>query len=255
MSPDCRTVKIGEITTNVFIAGNGPPLTILPRDMGRNWGALHEDLSQSHCVIAPALPGYDGATLPEWLRSVTDLAALTGVLLDTVGAAPGAIVGLGFGGWLAAELAAHSPQRVTSMVLHSPMGIKPNEGEILDLFLFATYDCIRKGFVNETTFDRLFPNPDDTHFELWELNRQTTTRIAWKPYMHDPALPYLLESIKVSAHVLWSDQDRIVPRSCCEQYRAALSNCTFDVLAGEGHLVDLENPLVLSREIKRLLSS
>jgi len=45
----------------------------------------------------------------DWLRNVTDLAALIGLFDDAIDSEPGAFLGLGFGGWVAAELAAHSP--------------------------------------------------------------------------------------------------------------------------------------------------
>ena len=42
------------------------------------------------------------------------------------------LVGLGFGGWIAAEMATMSPRAFRRLVLVGAMGIKPAAGEILD---------------------------------------------------------------------------------------------------------------------------
>ena len=132
---------------DVISDGVGPRLTILHRDTGRaGWTDLHARLAKRFHVVAPSLPGYDASGRPDWLRNVTDLAALIGMLDDTLEGEPSAWLGLGFGGWVVAELAAHSPGRVKKLILHSPMGIRPPEGEIFDQFLIEAEDYARLGF-------------------------------------------------------------------------------------------------------------
>src|ERR1700760_2593907 len=110
---------------DVLSDGEGPRLTILHRDTGRGgWTDLHARLAKRFHVVAPSLPGYDASGRPDWLRDVTDLAALIRMLDDVSSEGEAdAWLGLGFGGWEAAELAAHSPARVAKLILHSPMGI------------------------------------------------------------------------------------------------------------------------------------
>jgi pimeloyl-ACP methyl ester carboxylesterase len=74
-----------------------------------------------------------------------------------------------------------------------------------------------------------------------------TFRIAWKPYMYSPTLPHLLGGVAAPALVVWGRDDRIVPLECGERYAKALPRARLEIVAGAGHLVDLEKPDDLAR--------
>jgi pimeloyl-ACP methyl ester carboxylesterase len=247
MKPEQRDIQLAHGKVNVLIGGTGPNLLVLHRDTGRHgWNRLHERLAATHRVIAPALPGYDESERPVFLRNVTDLAALTGQMLDRLDATPCAILGLGFGGWVAAEMAAHGPQRVTRLVLQSPMGVKPREGHIADQFLFEPENYMRLGFSSVAAHEKAFPGGDAPHIEGWDRNREMTTRIAYKPYMFDLALPHLLRNAKVPALVVWCGGDAIVPRSCAEIYAESIAGSRLVEMPGVGHRAELEAPDALA---------
>jgi pimeloyl-ACP methyl ester carboxylesterase len=241
--PTPRSIDLPHGKVDALIGGAGPPLVILPHDFGSfGWGALHERLARRRLVVALSPPGYDGSDRPLWLRNVPDLAALVGQALDALDIGPATLLGLGFGGWVAAELAARSPGRVAGLLLHAPMGIKPPSGEILDQFLVSAARYVEMGFTTVRAFAAALPDGADAHLDAWENNREMTTRIAWKPYMYDPALPHLLRFLRSPAAVTWCGGDRIVPRSCALAYSAAIPGATYHELAAGGHLADLEIP-------------
>src|SRR5438132_3117262 len=80
------------------------------------------------------------------MRSVRDEAIVIGLLIDRMVSEPVTLVGLGFGGWVAAELATMQPSRLRRLVLVSPMGLLPREGEIFDQFLVSHKDYVLRGF-------------------------------------------------------------------------------------------------------------
>ncbi len=45
------------------------------------------------------------------------------------------MIGFSLGGWAAAEMATANPRQFRKMVLVAPLGIKPPEGEIFDIFV------------------------------------------------------------------------------------------------------------------------
>jgi pimeloyl-ACP methyl ester carboxylesterase len=98
---------------NVRRVGNGSSLVLLHRSIGGESATpIIDTLSGEFTVIAPSMPGYDDSDRPEWARSPRDLAA---ILLHSV--CPLAddrpvLVGLGLGGWVAAEMAAMCPERL-----------------------------------------------------------------------------------------------------------------------------------------------
>jgi pimeloyl-ACP methyl ester carboxylesterase len=135
------------------------------------------------------------------------------------------------------------------------MGIKPERGDIADQALLSYIDYVQRGFVDARAFDRLFgAEPPTSTLEQWDLNREMTFRIAWKPYMYNPTLPYLLGGVATPALIVWGRDDRIVPLECGERYAKTLPHARLEVVDGAGHFVDMERPDELARLVTRFIA-
>jgi pimeloyl-ACP methyl ester carboxylesterase len=192
------------------------------------------------------------------MRSVRDVAVvyqwLLGEYEQTREPAAVSVIGLGFGGWIAAELATMSPRAFRRLVLIGAMGIKPERGEIADQALVSYIDYVRLGFADQRAFDQLFgAAPPTSLLEQWDLNREMTFRIAWKPYMYNPALPHLLGGVATPALVVWGRDDRIVPIECGERFVKALPQARLEIVEGAGHFVEMEKPDELARLVTRFV--
>src|SRR5207249_2434961 len=173
----------------------------------------------------------------------------------SIGVSTVSLVGLGFGGWIAAEMATMSPQAIRRLVLVGAMGVKPVHGEIFDQAIVSYIDYVRAGFEDQGVFDRLFgADPPTERLEQWDLNREMSFRIAWKPYMYSPTLPHLLGGVAAPALVVWGRDDRIVPLECGERYAKALPRARLEVVEGAGHFVDMEKPDQLAKLISDFAS-
>jgi pimeloyl-ACP methyl ester carboxylesterase len=173
---------------------------------------------------------------------------LLGELPATREAASASVVGLGFGGWIAAEVATMAPRALRRLVLVGAMGVKPERGEIADQALLSYIDYVRLGFAERAAFEAVFgAAPPTAQLEQWDLNREMTFRIAWKPYMYSPTLPHLLGGVATPALVVWGREDRIVPLECGERYAKSLRQARLSIVEGAGHLVDMEKPDDLAR--------
>ena len=147
-------------------------------------------------------------------------------------------------------IAGHAGVSLRRLVLVGAMGVKPVTGEILDQALVSYIDYVRAGFEDQGVFDRLFgAEPLTELLEQWDLNREMTFRIAWKPYMYNPTLPHLLGGVKAAALIVWGGGDKIVPLECGEAYARALPRSRLAVVPGSGHFVDMEQPEALARLI------
>jgi pimeloyl-ACP methyl ester carboxylesterase len=175
---------------------------------------------------------------------------MVGLALDAFGLACPRLVGLGFGGWLAAELATTAQARLAALVLVAPMGIKPPAGEIFDQFQVSHEDYVRLGFHRQETFAETFGAPASTEqLVAWDEHREMTSRVAWKPYMFNRALPPLLRSVTVPSLVVWGDDDRIVPVECAAAYADVLTGAVSRTVPGCGHWVEMEQGEALAEHV------
>jgi pimeloyl-ACP methyl ester carboxylesterase len=244
-------IRAAGSTLRLRKGGAGDPIVVLPHDIGSlDRLPFYDALARRFTVYVPSHPGYDGSERPSWMRSARDVAVTYQSVIAEINLANPSLVGLGFGGWIAAEMATMSPQAFRRLVLVGAMGVKPVKGEILDQALVSYIDYVRAGFEDQGVFDRLFgADPATERLEQWDLNREMTFRIAWKPYMYNPTLPHLLGGVRAPALVVWGGGDKIVPLECGEAYARVLPRSRLAVVPGSGHFVDMEQPEALARLI------
>jgi pimeloyl-ACP methyl ester carboxylesterase len=244
-------VRVGALTLRLRKGGSGDPMLVLSHDIGSlERLPFYDALARRFTVYVPSHPGYDGSERPDWMRSVRDVAVVYQLLLASIGVSNVSLVGLGFGGWVAAEMATMSPQTIRRLVLVGAMGVKPVHGEIFDQAIVSYIDYVRAGFEDQGVFDRLFgADPPTERLEQWDLNREMSFRIAWKPYMYSPTLPHLLGGVRTPALIVWGRGDRVVPLECGEAYARALPRSRLAVVEESGHFVDMEQPEALAKLI------
>jgi pimeloyl-ACP methyl ester carboxylesterase len=249
-------IKVAGSSVRLRSAGRGAPLLVLHHDIGTpEQLPLYESLAQRFTVLLPSHPGYDGSERPAWMLVVRDVAVTYQAHLAARGVAEASILGLGFGGWIAAEMATMAPRGFRRIVLVGAMGLKPSAGEILDQALVSYIEYVRAGFADQSAFERQFgADPSTPQLEQWDLNREMTFRIAWKPYMYNPTLPHLLAGVPTPTLVVWGREDRIVPPGCAEQYARALPAARVVQLDGVGHFVDMEQPDTLAKLVAQFVT-
>ena len=245
------TIEVAGGDVFVRSGGSGPPLFVIHHDIGAHaWTGFHERLAERFTVYLPDLPGFGKSKRPEWARNVRDIVALAGLTLDELDLPRASVAGLGFGGYVAAELATTAQARINRLTLVGAMGVKPEQGEIFDQFLVSHEDYVRAGFADEGSFERHFGEESDIEqLMVWDVNREMTTRVGWKPYMHNMALPYLLPSVQTPTLLVWGSEDAIVPANSGALYADKLPNARLEILDGGGHWLELEHPDELARLI------
>lgn len=239
----------------VLKGGSGEPLVVIHRDNGfPGRQPFLEELAKHFTVYVPALPGYPNGDPKAftWMVNVRDLAISQQLLVSDMGLSQVTVVGLGYGGWLVAELATMCKHLFKRMVLVGAMGIQPEKGEIFDQFLSNTEDYARTMFYDRAKFEAIYtPLPDYDQLEKWETCREQTSRIGWKPYMYNRALPLLLKDVRIPTQVVWGREDKVVPLECAELYSKAIPGSKLTVIDQCGHAADLEKP---QQVVKAILS-
>jgi pimeloyl-ACP methyl ester carboxylesterase len=249
------TIDVAGTKLHVARAGRGRPVMVLHHETGTlDRLPFYDSLAAHYDVLVPHHPGYSRSERPEWMRSARDIAVIYRGLLSDLKVGNAALVGLGFGGWIAAEMASMAPADLSRLVLVGAMGIKPPQGDILDLAVTGYVDYARAGFHDQKAFDRVYgAEPSVDQLEMWDICREMSFRIAWKPYMYSQTLPYLLGAVRVPSLVVWGDDDKIVPLSAGKTYAKALPNAKLEIVKASGHCVDMEQPEALAKLVTNFI--
>jgi pimeloyl-ACP methyl ester carboxylesterase len=148
-------VRAGRV--HLLRGGRGDSVLVLHHDIGSvGWQRFHELLADKFSVHLPDLPGFGRSDRPEMARHTRDLAIHLSLFLDRLGLNEVSVVGLGYGGWVAAEMAAMNQRRCQKLVLVNPAGLQPREGFILDQFLLGAADYVKAGFADASAFQAQF---------------------------------------------------------------------------------------------------
>ena len=181
-----RDIQLATGSVHLLEGGAGRTIVFLHHSWGSpGWLPVHESLAASHRVVVPDLPGWGGSERPAWAREPRDLAILAGRILEALDAESATLIGAGFGGFVAAELATMRP--LESLVLIGAAGIQPEDGEILDQMLVSHRAYIEAGFRDRDAYVAwVGEEPADDVRQLWDFSREMTARVCWKPYMSAP---------------------------------------------------------------------
>lgn len=255
-----QKIKVAGFDLTVVKGGSGKPLLVLHEEMGHpGWLKWHSALARERTVLIPQHPGWGVTAQAEWIRSMRDLACFYARYLREQGLAPIDVIGFSFGGWLAAEMAANDASLFRKMVLVAPMGIRPPQGEIMDMFTISGRRYVRQSVLDwESTseFNQLYGGESTpAQFEAFDEVRASSARLAWAPYMHNPSLPYLLEGVpKLPTLLIWGKEDAVVPISAGEVYKKSLRESKLVALDKCGHRPEIEQSDSFLREVTNFLA-
>jgi pimeloyl-ACP methyl ester carboxylesterase len=245
----------GEVA--VSTRGSGSPVVVLQRDLiPPTPNPLLARLEDRHTIHVVDLPGFGGSARPPWLRTVTQVATIIGHVLDRFELEPCPILGLGFGGWVAADLVTQAPSRFSELVLISPWGVKPSSGEIADYALFDLAEWAALGFHDHDCYIASCGEP--TEYEVmrsWDNARESVMAVAWKPIGHSRPLAAMLPLVRMPTLVAWGTEDHIVPPSCLSDWTAAMPHAETAVFPDAGHHLDFEAAQELSEAVTKFISA
>ena len=157
-------------------------------------------------IIAPSHPGFGQSPRPDDFSTVYDLVHLYLDILDEPSDEKPTLLGLSFGGWLAAELAVTCSHRLAKLILVDAVGIKVGGREtrdIVDVFNTSPTEVQRRSWHDPGRWARNLDAMSDDELVRHARNRDALCLYAWHPYMYNPQLRQWLHRIRVPTLVLW----------------------------------------------------
>jgi pimeloyl-ACP methyl ester carboxylesterase len=239
-------LKVRGIELEVVRRGAGRPILVLHGFQTIDPASRFLELLGRHGeVVAPSGPGFGNSPRPRDFDTVYDLVHLYLEVLDTLPGDKVSLVGLSFGGWLAAEVATACRHRLDKLVLVDPVGIKVSGREtpdILDIFNKSPDEVRRSSWHDPDRFAPDFNAMSDEALVVYARNREALCLYAWHPYMYNPQLPRWLGSIKVPSLLLWGESDRVVTPDYGRAYSRLIPGARFELIERAGHHPEIEQP-------------
>lgn len=241
--PPPTTLELPDGPLTVLRGGEGQQVLFLHgTHFAGRWLPFHERLAASCELVYPIHPGFEEGQAPRWLQGLDDLALCYRDLLDALEIERAHVVGWALGGWLAAEMAVLSPERVRSLTLLSPLGLRVPEHPPADYLAVAPQQLAGLLFDDEGAGAGLLPDFEDPEeFSRFYGENGATARLIWER-RYDLRLDRRLPRVRVPALLVWPEEDRLVPYAHAARWAELLPQSRLEVVPGAGHAVLVQQP-------------
>lgn len=244
--------------------GEGIPVLFLHGLGGsaESWRPQLDALGADRRCLAWTMPGYGpSAPLPE--TTIGALAGAAADLLTAVGVDRAQIVGHSLGGYIAQELALRFPERVDRLILVATTAAFGRPGSSFnDEFLAARLRPLDRGLtpadVAPTVVDGLVAEGASASVRVEAV--ASMSQISVEAYRR--ALRALVDwdardrvgAIEAATLCIAAAADATVPVRAMERLCRSMPRATLEVVAGSGHLVNLERPEAFNQLVEEFLA-
>jgi pimeloyl-ACP methyl ester carboxylesterase len=239
--------------TPVFLrrAGSGETLLFLHGSQGQpGWLPALAELANRFDVLAPDHPGFGRSPVADQIDDVSDLAFFYLDLLESLDLEGVHLVGHSIGGWLALEMAIRSTARLKSLSIVSSAGIRVKGAPPADMFICSDDELGALLFANGGWSEwRAAWTATAEGVEIYEKNRAAAAKLSWQPRLFNPKLAKWLHRIDCRTHILWGEDDRVIPPLYACALQKLIPGSTVAIIPGCGHLPHVEQPAVFAAQI------
>ncbi len=256
-SSSADRLSVAGIELEVVRRGKGRPVLLLHgfNNVSPN-AAFLQQLGDTAEILAPTHPGFGRSARPKDFETVYDIVHLYIELINGLPHERLSLIGLSFGGWLAAELAVKMGRRIDKLVLADAVGIKVSDRETPDIFdVFNKHpdEARARSWHDAANSAPKYDDLEDDELVTIARNREALCRYGWHPYLYNPQLMRWLPNIKAQTLVLWGASDGIVKPSYGEAYAKAIPGARFEIIPEAGHHPEIEQPRAFAERVSAFL--
>jgi pimeloyl-ACP methyl ester carboxylesterase len=210
-------------------------------------------LAEHRTVVVPSLPGFPGGDRGhsvldshlDWVLAVREIVVKSGLEgADLAGSSVGAS--------MAAEMAAIWPGSVRRLALIAPFGLLDGAEPSADPWAQRADAVAALMCADPERWTALKALPEGANSIEWPIEQtranEAAARLFWP--LGDTRLARRLKLIEAPTLLLWGEQDRVMPRSYADRFARGIAGpAEVKVIAGAGHLAELDKPLEVADAI------
>src|SRR5665213_1222206 len=239
-------------TINAAQAGEGRPLFLFHSLLSdrASFDAIAPDLSKSFRVIVPELPGFgQSPAVTGGLAAVAD--RMAEAVKDAAGGQQAIVLGNGYGGFVALQMAIRHPGIASRFVLADCGAAFSEPGREAFRNMAAASKARGLSAITDVAMRRLFaPEFQQNHPDLMRDRREAFLRT--DPQVFQAACAALAEldlrpqlsKVKVPVLVLVGEHDEATPPPMSHELAAMLPDARLKIIAGCAHVPQLQAPEV-----------
>jgi pimeloyl-ACP methyl ester carboxylesterase len=247
------SVVVNGTTIEMVDRGKGRPILFLHPGIGFDPAApALTELANSGRLIAPWHPGFGTSQLPKGMTTVDDVSYFYLDLLDQLDISDVYVIGVGLGGWIAAEIAVKNSARLSRLVMANAIGVKIGDREtrdIVDIWSLMPNEFNEIAYFDPKAGEIDYKNLPEAESLAAARNREAYARLAWSPYMHNPKLKNRLHRIKLPTLFLWGAADRVLSEKYGRGYCNLIPDAKFETIERAGHFPHIEQPIEFARRV------
>ncbi len=244
-------------TVNATQSGKGPFLFLLHSLLSdrASFDAVVPRLSQSFRVVVPELPGFGGShAVSGGLAGVAD--RMAEAVKDAAGGDDVFVLGNGYGGFVALQMAIRHPDAVTKLILADCGAAFLEEGRQAFRNMAAASQAKGLSVITDVAMRRLFaPEFQAEHPDLMRDRREAFLRT--DPEVFRAACDALaaldlrpeLSQVKIPVLVLVGEFDEATPPPMSHELAAGLPQAQLKIIPGCAHVPQLQSPEVFLEAI------
>jgi 3-oxoadipate enol-lactonase len=239
-------------TVNAAQSGEGPPLILLHSLLSdrASFDAIVPALSHAFRVIVPELPGFGlSPAVSGGLAAIADRMAVA--VKDAAGGEPPIVLGNGYGGFVALQMAIRHPTIAAKFILADCGAAFSEPGRQAFRNMAAASEAKGLAAITDVAMRRLFaPEFQEAHPDLMADRRAAFLRTDGAVFraacaaLAELDLRPELGKVTMPVLVLVGEHDEATPPPMSHELAAGLPNAQLKIIAGCAHVPQLQAPAV-----------
>lgn len=248
--------------------GTGPVVLMLHGFSGshRNFGKLAELMKNDYRVIRVDLPGFALSDVPKGYTSEDDLVGLYKSLMsdfipDVVGD-KFYVMGNSMGGWMAWEIAAVMPEKISGLVLFCAAGYEMEKvvNTVVPFFrLKPVKYALSRGVplaFSKNSIKRCYADPSTIKMENMVVSNEFMNRegvLSWMMTMAASgqiADTSVISNIHVPTLIVWGEKDHLIPVAHASKFERDIEGSEKIIYPDAGHLPMVEKTEQVYKDFK-----